>query len=136
VSDAFREALSIVDFGPDDEVRSALPALLAEARQRDSLTLLSLLRRLSSAGRGEVCDRLSALLPPPAEVTRERIAGADREAIDDWWKALSLPRPRKLYPRLWGFGSQSPAAAQPRRALHPGSRLTPTSSHRPGARLK
>lgn len=79
--------------------------LLAEARPRDSLTLLSLLRRLGSAGRGEVYERLSALLPPPAEVTRERIASGDKEAVDEWWETLSLPRPRKLYPRLWGFGS-------------------------------
>jgi hypothetical protein len=41
VSDAFREALSIVDFGPDDEVRSALPVLLAEARPRDSLLAIA-----------------------------------------------------------------------------------------------
>lgn len=105
VSDVFREALSVVDFGRDDEIRSALPVLLADARPRDSLTLLSLLRRLSSAGRGEVYDRLSTLLPPPAQVTRERIVGGDNEAVDQWWEVLALPRPRKLYPRLWASWS-------------------------------
>jgi len=104
-SDAFREALSIVDFGRDDEVQPALAVVLARSRPRDSLTLLSLLKRLGGAGRGEVYDRLSTLLPPPADVTRERIVSGDAKAIDQWWEALALPRPRKLYPRLWGFGS-------------------------------
>lgn len=102
-SEAFQEALSLVDFGRDDDVPPALAVVLAQARPRDSLTLLSLLKRLGSAGRGEVYDRLSTLLPPPAHVTRERIVSGDGEAVDQWWEALALPRPRKLYPRLWGF---------------------------------
>ncbi len=105
VDDAFRQALSNVDFGTDDDVESALPVVLREARSRDSLTLLSLLRRLGNAHRAEVYDRLAVLLPPPAEVTRERIVRGDEQAIDRWWKALALPRPRKLLPRLWSAGS-------------------------------
>ena len=104
-SDAFSRALALVDFGGDGEVAASLPVVLAAARPRDSLTLLSLLRRLDSAGRGDVYDRLSALLPPPGPVTRERILGGDLDAIDRWWEALALPRPRKLLPRLWGFGT-------------------------------
>jgi hypothetical protein len=104
-SDTFRAALSIVDFGRDEEMRSALPSLVAAARPRDSLTLLSLLRRLGSGGRGDVYDRLAVFLPPPPDVTRERIVGGDNDAVDRWWEELALPRPRKLYPRLWGFGS-------------------------------
>lgn len=104
-SEGFRAALSIVDFGRDDEVRSALPSLLAATRPRDSLTLLSLLRRLGSVGRGQVFDRLAVFLPPPPDVTRARIVGGDIDAVDQWWEELALPRPRKLYPGLWGFGS-------------------------------
>ncbi len=104
-SDAFSRALALVDFGGDGEVAASLPVVLAAARPRDSLTLLSLLRRLDSAGRGDVYDRLAVLLPPPGPVTRERILGGDLDAIDRWWEALALPRPRKLLPRLWGFGT-------------------------------
>ena len=104
-SDAFREALSIVDFGGDDDVRSAVPRLLSAARPRDSITLLSLLRRLGNDGRGHVYDRLAVFLPPPPGVTRERVVSGDNGAVDRWWEELALPRPRKLYPRLWGFGS-------------------------------
>jgi hypothetical protein len=100
----FVEALAIVDFGAQDSREAALGALLAQARPRDSLTLLSLLGRLSAVERATIYPRLAVLLPPPPGVTRDEIVGGDRAAIDRWWEALALPRPRKVYPRLWGFG--------------------------------
>ncbi|MGH9346460.1 MAG: FecR family protein [Vicinamibacterales bacterium] len=104
-SETFKRALFLIDFGSPADVDASLPVLLHEARRRDSLTLLSLLRRLDEDHRGHVYDRLVELLPAPADVTRDRVVNGDREAIDRWWKALELARPRKLYPRLWGMGS-------------------------------
>jgi hypothetical protein len=103
-SSEFVAALAVVDFGAQDSREAALRALLAQARPRDSLTLLSLLGRLSDADRAAIYPRLAVLLPPPPGVTRDRIVAGDRPAIDRWWEALALPRPRKIYPRLWGFG--------------------------------
>ena len=103
-SSEFVASLAVVDFGAQPSREAALRALLAQARPRDSLTLLSLLGRLSDSDRAAIYPRLAVLLPPPAGVTRDRIAAGDRSAIDRWWEALALPRPRKIYPRLWGFG--------------------------------
>ncbi len=104
--DASREfvaSLAVVDFGAQDTRPAALRALLAQARPRDSLTLLSLLGRLDEPHRALIYPRLAVLLPPPPGVTRDEIVRGDRSAIDRWWEALALPRPRKVYPRLWGF---------------------------------
>ena len=103
-SGEFIESLAVLDFGAQDSRDAALAALLAQARPRDSLTLLSLLGRLSAAERAAIYPRLAALLPPPPGVTSDRIVGGDRAALDRWWEALALPRPRKVYPSLWGFG--------------------------------
>ena len=37
-----------------------------------------------------VVDRLSALVPMPAGVTREGILAGNREMRDAWWSALGL----------------------------------------------
>ncbi len=103
-SSEFVESLAVADFGAQDSREAALRALMAQARPRDSLTLLSLLGRLSGPDRATLYPRLAVLLPPPPGVTRERIVAGDRTAIDRWWEVLALPRPRKVYPRLWGFG--------------------------------
>lgn len=103
-SGEFVESLAVVDFGAQDSRDAALAALVAQARPRDSLTLLSLLGRLGAAERAVIYSRLAAFLPPPPGVTPDRIVGGDRAALDRWWEALALPRPRKVYPPLWGFG--------------------------------
>ncbi|HYE86237.1 MAG TPA: hypothetical protein VEA16_07770 [Vicinamibacterales bacterium] len=100
-SQAFQEALTAVDFGSSALAAPALAILFREARPRDSLTLLSLLRRVRPESPGALYDRLAALLPPPGDVTRGAIVAGDRNAVDRWWAALQLSRPRKLYPKLW-----------------------------------
>lgn len=103
-SERFRRSLAIVDFGTVAEAGAALAIVLQESRPRDSLTLLSLLRRLDGTRRAEIYPWLARLLPPPPGVTREAIVNGDAAAIDRWWDALALERPLKLYPRLWRFG--------------------------------
>jgi hypothetical protein len=91
-SASFREALSKFDFSSStQEVRSAeLSKILAEARQRDALTVWHLLSRVEESERGLVYDRLATLLPPPSGVTRDGILRLDQEMLDLWWNKLGL----------------------------------------------
>jgi len=84
---ALREALERLDFDGDP---SALDRVLTIAGEKDALSLWHLLARTSSVQRGRVYDRLAALLPPPAGVTREGILSGDREMLDRWWGELGL----------------------------------------------
>ncbi|HSD27624.1 MAG TPA: hypothetical protein VLL75_09995 [Vicinamibacteria bacterium] len=89
--EALRRALGALDFGSDPAERdAALAAVLGAARQRDALSLWHLLSRLDGEGRGRVFDRLAALVPPPAEVTREGVLAGDRSMRDAWWDELGL----------------------------------------------
>jgi hypothetical protein len=98
-SEAFRRALERVDFGDAAARAEALATLLAEARPRDGLTLLSLLARLAPEERARLYDRLAALLPPPPGVTREGIVRGDARMLDQWWTQLGVVRPDKS-PRI------------------------------------
>ena len=87
----FVDALDVVDFGPTREARArALDTVLAEARARDAISLWHLLARTDVDDRGRVHDRLAALVPPPAGVTRDGILNGDRPMLDAWWNALGL----------------------------------------------
>jgi FecR protein len=89
---SFREALSKLDFaaGTPEERSAELSKVLAEARQRDALTVWHLLVRISGPERGAVYDRLATLVPPPAEVTRDGILRLDQKMMDLWWNHLGL----------------------------------------------
>ena len=90
-SESFRAALSQFDVGTDPAERhAALQTILREARFHDGLTLWHLLSRADDADRFAVFDRLAALVPPPAGVTREGIQRLDRATLDAWWNALDL----------------------------------------------
>ena len=86
-SAAFRHALRDVDFGSG---RKALPRLVANARARDALTLLHLLEKAEPADRALIFDRLSALTPPPSDVTRDAILRRDAEALRTWRRSLGI----------------------------------------------
>jgi hypothetical protein len=91
-SDAFRAALTRLDgveLNPSAR-QSALYTLLHEARTRDAFTLWHLLPRVNSLERTIVYDRLAALVPPPASVTREGILRLDAPMLDSWWNAFDL----------------------------------------------
>jgi hypothetical protein len=88
---ALRRALVEIDFGSDAGAQgAALDIALASARERDALSLWHLLARLRGDERGRAFDRLAALVPPPAEVTREGILRGDHLMRDAWWDELGL----------------------------------------------
>jgi hypothetical protein len=91
-SASFRESLSKFDFAAStQEERSAeLSKILAEARQRDALTVWHLLSRADESERGLVYDRLASLVPPPSEITRDGILRLDQKMLDLWWNQLGL----------------------------------------------
>jgi hypothetical protein len=91
-SASFREALSKFDFAADSTTeRSAdLNKILAQARQRDALTVWHLLSRVDESQRGAVYDRLATLVPPPSGVTRDGILRLDQKMLDSWWNQLDL----------------------------------------------
>jgi len=91
VSAAFREALATIDFnGRSPEMPKALTLVLNESTERDEVTLWHLLARVAAGDRDRVFDRLAALVPPPAGVTREGVRAGDRRMLDAWWDALGL----------------------------------------------
>jgi hypothetical protein len=85
-SAAFRHDLALYESGS----RTALPALLADARERDALTLWHLLTRAAPHDRGAVFDRFARLVALPPEVTRASAVAGDPHAIDLCWNALHL----------------------------------------------
>ena len=72
----------------DDGADADLDRVLVLARSDDALTLWHLLARFDGVRRARVYDRLAALVPPPATVTREAVLRGDRAALDAWWGAL------------------------------------------------
>jgi hypothetical protein len=91
-SASFRETLTKFDFAASTpEERSAeLSKILAEARQRDALTVWHLLARADESDRGSVYDRMATLVPPPSGVTRDGILRLDQKMLDQWWNQLGL----------------------------------------------
>jgi len=81
-SELFLDALAKFDFtnGGTD----ALSVVIAEARPRDTLTLWHLLARVEGVERERVYERLAALAPPPAGVTREGIMLLDPAMLYEW----------------------------------------------------
>jgi FecR protein len=91
-SETFRSAIARLEAANEAPAirKSALVTILREARTTDALTLWHLLSRTSSAERPAVYDRLSALVPPPSNVTRESILQLNPAMLDSWWNALDL----------------------------------------------
>jgi hypothetical protein len=88
-----REALETLDFERPTpmERAAALTHVLDNARAQDAVTLWHLLSRVHpGAERDSVFDRLAALVPPPAGVTREGIRAGRRDMLDRWWERLGL----------------------------------------------
>ena len=103
--EAFVESLAKLDFEND---HASLDAVLAGARTKDTLTLWHLLARVGADDRGRVYERLAALAPPPAGVTREGIVGLNRAMLDAWktdlegnWLGESAPAVRRVWRGLW-----------------------------------
>ena len=67
----------------------ALDIIIAEARIRDTLTLWHLLSRVEGEDRGRVYDRMAALTPVPAGVSREQALKLDPETLNRWKEELA-----------------------------------------------
>jgi len=99
--------LSRFDFADNQSDKtSALAAVLSEARPRDAMTLWYLLLRVSGVDRASVYDRMTSLVTPPQDVTREGVLNLDAKMIDRWRAQLSIRsetiRPKKSFWRkLW-----------------------------------
>ena len=84
---AFRSALQKWEQQPGE---GSLETILESARPRDGLTLWHLLTRVQPGERGEVYDRLKALVRLPAEARKESVVAGSRPALDLCWNALDL----------------------------------------------
>lgn len=79
---------------PDgDEVR----ALVAMARPRDAISLVSLLQRHPSLARGVLFEATHALLPEAGPVSREAVLSRASNALEPWWRALPYPRMKRWW---------------------------------------
>ena len=104
-SPSLRDALTKFDFAKitPQERNALLRILLVDARKEDALTLWHLLSRVSEAERPGVYDRLAALAPPPADITREGILLLDQKMLDSWWNSLGYGDVYlwHIYERTW-----------------------------------
>jgi hypothetical protein len=103
--EGFVESLARLDFEGE---RAALDAVLAGAREKDTLTLWHLLSRVGAEDRARVYERLAVFSPPPAGVTRDGIIELDRAMLDAWktalesnWLGESAPAVRRAWRGLW-----------------------------------
>jgi hypothetical protein len=62
--------------------------ILKVARPDDAISLWHLLQRVGPPQRGAVYDRLAALVPPPAGVTRSAALALDGPALDAYWTRI------------------------------------------------
>ena len=90
-SPEFLRALESLDFQKGDE--DSLKVVLAAARKRDGLSLWHLLPSTEGPARERVYERLAALVPPPASVTRQGALALDERMLDRWrWELEGMPR--------------------------------------------
>ncbi len=79
-SDRLKQAVDAFAF--DKGGNDALRIILSEARVRDTLTLWHLLSRVEAGNRGRVFDRIAALTPVPASVSRDQALRLDPPNLD------------------------------------------------------
>jgi predicted anti-sigma-YlaC factor YlaD len=82
-----KEALTAFASGTADE--NALSVVLAESRPRDTLTLWHVLSRVDVRDRAGVYDRIAALTPVPAGVSRDKALQLDPETLKRWREELA-----------------------------------------------
>jgi hypothetical protein len=86
-SESMQQALE--NFGFEKAGSGALNVILGEARVRDTLTLWHLLSRVEVEDRARVYDRIAALTPVPAGVSREEALKLDAETLKRWKEELA-----------------------------------------------
>lgn len=80
---------ALENFGALKAGDDALSIILAESRVRDTLTLWHLLARVDPNDRGRVFDRIAALTPLPAGVSREQALKLDPQTLARWREELA-----------------------------------------------
>lgn len=105
LDDTTRAALRRLDAGQgtDADLTRVLTAMSTEddplrRRQQSGITLWHLAQRLDGAQRTRVVQALTALAPPPADVTTEGIVALDRQMLDRWRRDLNP---------MWGEEAES-----------------------------
>jgi len=68
---------------------SSLDTILRVARVRDTLTLWHLLSRAGVPDRARIYDRMAALTPVPADVSRDKVLELDAKTLTRWKEALA-----------------------------------------------
>jgi predicted anti-sigma-YlaC factor YlaD len=76
-------------FGFEKSGNDALSTILSESRVRDTLTLWHLLSRVEAGERGRIFDRIAALTPIPAGVSREQALKLDPQTLRRWKEELA-----------------------------------------------
>jgi hypothetical protein len=90
-SAALRSALTVLDFGDPSDTgarAAALSIVLAEARERDSLTLSHLLDRVDDDARRLVITRLAQIVPPPPQVKIDEVQKLTPWHVDLWQQEM------------------------------------------------
>jgi len=83
----FKRALE--SFATDKTGGGSLDVILATARARDTLTLWHLLPRVDLLNRERIYDRMAALTPVPAGVSREKVLKLDADTLARWKDELA-----------------------------------------------
>ena len=80
---------ALESFGFQKSANDPLSIILSESRVRDTLTLWHLLSRVEAGDRGRVFDRIAALTPVPAGVSREQALKLDPQTLIRWKEELA-----------------------------------------------
>ena len=84
--ESLRLALDAYAFG--DGGAPAVRRALGAARPEDAVSLWHLLARVEPTLREAVYERLAALVPPPAGVTRDGVLRLEQRQVDAYWNAI------------------------------------------------
>jgi hypothetical protein len=80
---------ALENFGLEKDGTDDLSVILSGARVRDTLSLWHLLSRVEASDRARVYDRIAALTPVPAGVSREQALKLDPETLKRWKDELA-----------------------------------------------
>ncbi len=80
---------ALESFATEKSESAALDMILSEARVRDTLTLWHLLSRVNLHDRERIYDRIAALTPVPAGMSRENVLKLDPDALTRWKDELA-----------------------------------------------
>ncbi len=86
-SKVFVNALEDFDFANGGE--TAIRTVLANARQRDTLTLWHLLSRVEPPLRAQIFEKMISFAPLPRGITREKVMALDPQTLETWKNELA-----------------------------------------------